>query len=87
MAAVPETMAAGTQQGNAVQGAARSRFERALAEVRFDEPQWSARSRAADPDALAALMLAAKPAHAIDPAQGRLASIRQLALDPVYQLK
>jgi hypothetical protein len=40
-----------------------------------------------DPDALALLLLPVRPTHAIDPAQDRLAVIRQLALDPVYQLR
>jgi uncharacterized protein (DUF1800 family) len=89
MAAASGTMnaAAVGAQGNAMQAQARSRFQRAMAEVRFDEPQWSARSPALDHDALATLMLPAKPLAAPDPSQDRLAAIRRLALDPVYQLK
>jgi uncharacterized protein (DUF1800 family) len=84
--AMTAATAAGAR-GNAMQAAARSRFQRAMAEVRFDEPQWSARSPALDPNALALLLLPAKPVNAIDSEQDRMALIRQLALDPVYQLK
>ena len=78
---------AGGAQGNAMQAVARNRFQRAMAEVRFDEAQWSARSRSLDQEVLAALLLSARPVNAIDPEQDRLAMIRQLALDPIYQLK
>ena len=84
----PANATAGAQQGNAMQAAAPSRFQRAMAEVRFDEPQWSARARATtDPDKFALLLLPVKPAHTLDPTQDRITLIRQLALDPVYQLK
>ena len=84
--AMADTVIAG-QQANAVQVQARSRFQRAMAEVRFDESRWSAGSGGLDHDGLTALLLPAKPVSAIDPSQERLALIRQLALDPVYQLK
>ena len=81
------TVAAAAPQGDNMQAAAPSRFQRAMAEVRFDERAWSARSRALDDEALALLLLPVKPVSDIDPAQDRLALIRQLALDPAYQLK
>ena len=87
MAAAAAMGGAGAQQGNAMQAVVRSRFQRAMAEVRFDEREWTARSGTDDQEALMRLLLPAKSAHPIDPAQDRLALIRQVALDPVYQLK
>jgi uncharacterized protein (DUF1800 family) len=79
--------AAGAQAQNAMQAAVRSRFQRSMSEVRFDEARWSSQSGAARNQELARVLLTAKPVNAIDDAQDRLSVIRQVVLDPVYQLK
>jgi hypothetical protein len=78
---------AGGPPANAVMAAARTRFQRAMAEVRFDDRRWAARFGPADEASYARVLLAAPPAEAPDDTAERLARIRQLTLDPVYQLK
>jgi len=72
---------------NAMQAAARTRFQRGLSEVRFDEGRWSAEIGFSDNGDLARMLLPIKPALPADEAPDRLAAIRQIVLDPVYQLK
>jgi hypothetical protein len=81
------TAAAGAQQLNALQVAARTRFQRAMGEVRFDEARWAEQSGVSTPADLVGLLLPLKPANTFDNAQDRIATIRQITLDPVYQLK
>jgi uncharacterized protein (DUF1800 family) len=63
------------------------RFQRAMSEVWFNESAWSAELRAADPVSLARMLLAAKPVHSLSAGPDRLALVRQITLDPMYQLK
>jgi len=81
------TPVAGAQNANPMQAAARTRFQRGLSEVRFDEGRWTAESGGAGNGDLARVLLPIKPTLPQDDAPDRLTAIRQIVLDPVYQLK
>ena len=55
--------------------------------VRFDEARWAAQLRETTVEEIAQAMLPAAPVNPVGPAPDRLAIVRQLALDPAYQLK
>jgi len=63
------------------------RFRRAMQDVWFNESAWSGELRASDPAALARLLLPAKPVHPLASHPDRIGLVRQLTLDPMYQLK
>ena len=63
----------------------RARFARALADIRFDAPGWLARYRG-DDALLARVVLAAPPSAQASGGDGTV-RLRELVLDPVYQLK
>jgi len=63
------------------------RFQKAMQEVWFNEVAWAAELRGVDAAGLERVLLPAKPVHAVTASQDRIALVRQLTLDPVYQLK
>jgi len=63
------------------------RFRRAMQDVWFNESAWSGELRASDPAALARLLLPGKPVHPLASHPDRIGLVRQLTLDPMYQLK
>ncbi len=63
------------------------RFQQAMQEVWFNEAAWAAELRGADASSLARVLLPATPVHAVAGSPDRIALVRQLTLDPVYQLK
>lgn len=63
------------------------RFQKAMQDVWFDEAAWAAQLRGTDASGLARALLPVKPVHAVSGSQDRIALVRQLTLDPVYQLK
>jgi uncharacterized protein (DUF1800 family) len=67
--------------------AAVSRYQRAMRSVRLDPARWAQALGAGSAEEVTAAMLPAAPVNPIAPAQDRLALVRQLALDPAYQLK
>lgn len=86
-AGATDETAAGAQQANVMQAAARSRFQRAMSGVRFDEGRWANDGGAPEPGRLAGVLLPAAPSQPIDPGEEPIALIRKLTLDPLYQLK
>jgi uncharacterized protein (DUF1800 family) len=76
------------QQASATpQALARARFQRGMAELRFDERAWFTQLTGAARADVARFILPAPPVVPIAAADDRLALIRQLTLDPAYQLK
>jgi uncharacterized protein (DUF1800 family) len=67
--------------------AAVSRYQRALNSVRLDPARWPRELADGSVDTLARAMLATSPVAPAQPTPERLALVRQLALDPAYQLK
>lgn len=67
-------------------GTPRERLARSLADTYFDADAWAARLSANEP-AMLRLVLAAAPVHARIASSAASDSLRQLVLDPVYQLK
>jgi len=65
----------------------RERFERAMADVRFDAERWRRQLDRQDPVSVARFVLAARPANPPVDVDGTLALLRQITQDPVYQLK
>lgn len=63
------------------------RFQKAMQEVWFNEAAWAAELRSADAVGLARVLLPVKPVHGVTGSPDRIALVRQLTLDPVYQLK
>jgi uncharacterized protein (DUF1800 family) len=73
--------------GNAQAGGeARERFVRAMMDVHFDGPRWLAQFQPDDP-LLTRVVLAAVPATPQAGAAQGVARLRELVLDPAYQLK
>jgi hypothetical protein len=64
-----------------------SRFQHAMQAVRFDAARWAERNRLDAAEELAAVVLPAPPLNPVRPSAERLAVLRQIVLDPVYQLK
>jgi uncharacterized protein (DUF1800 family) len=83
----PSQQAAAAMEATAMAAAAPSRYQRAMRSVRFDEARWAAQLRETTVEEIAQAMLPAAPVNPIGPAPDRLAVVRQLALDPAYQLK
>jgi hypothetical protein len=76
----------GNGAGNAQAGGeARERFARAMMDIHFDSERWLAQFQSGDP-VLTKVVLAAAPSTATVGAQG-VERLRELVLDPVYQLK
>ncbi len=67
-------------------GAANDRFVRALRDIHFDGPQWLSQFRAGD-ELLVRVVLPAEPFNGQIPGLQGTELLRQLVLDPVYQLK
>ena len=65
----------------------RERFVRAMMEIRFDSNRWLAQFRDADTASVQRVLLAAAPLAAPAPGVQGMELIRQLTLDPAYQLK
>lgn len=63
------------------------RFRRAMQEVWFNEHAWAGELRASDPATLTRLVLPGKPVHPLAGHTDRIGIVRQLTLDPMYQLK
>ncbi|MDB5811012.1 MAG: signal peptide protein [Betaproteobacteria bacterium] len=78
----PAEMQNGGQQAG---GEARERFMRSMASVRFDEARWRAQFSANEP-LMTKVLLAGEPVAARPQLQG-MEQLRQLVLDPSYQLK
>lgn len=76
------------QPGIAPQAAvARSRFQKGMSELRFDETAWMAQLRGGTVADAVWIILPAPPSSSVANDGDRIAMIRQLTLDPVYQLK
>jgi uncharacterized protein (DUF1800 family) len=67
-------------------GGARERFARALLDIHFDGERWLGQFRPGDPR-LMKVVLAAEPAGTPNGAAQGLERLRELVLDPAYQLK
>ena len=83
-------IAAGAMQpamASATAARAPGRFQKAMQTVRFDASRWSQQTGEGGIDEVASAMLPAAPLNPIVPRAERLAVVRQLVLDPVYQLK
>jgi len=65
----------------------RERFVRAMMEIRFDSNRWLAQFRDADTASVQRVLLAAAPLAAPAPGVQGMELIRQLTLDPAFQLK
>jgi uncharacterized protein (DUF1800 family) len=65
----------------------RDRFMRAMMEIRFDGGRWLAQFKGGDTAGVQRVLLAAAPVSAPAPDIRGMELIRQLTLDPVYQLK
>jgi uncharacterized protein (DUF1800 family) len=65
----------------------RSRFMRAMMEIRFDGGRWLAQFKEAGPAGVQRVLLATAPVQAPSPGLQGMELIRQLTQDPVYQLK
>jgi len=63
------------------------RFRRAMQDVWFNESAWSGELRGTDSAALVRLLLPAKPVHPLASHPDRIGLVRQLTLDPMYQLR
>ncbi len=85
-AMAPMTAAAAEAGANPVNPNA-GRFQRAMQEVRFDPSAWVAKTAEPDPARWVPLLLPTKPVHPLAKERNALAQLRQLALDPVYQLR
>jgi hypothetical protein len=64
-----------------------SRYQRAMRSVRLDPARWPQELAAGSIDAVTRALLATSPVSPAPPLPERLALVRQLALDPAYQLK
>ncbi len=73
--------------GNIMGAPAPSRFRKAMQSVRFDPSRWTSQLDRGTADEIEAAMLPAQPVNIIARAPTQLDFLRQLALDPVYQLK
>ncbi|MCC6534728.1 MAG: DUF1800 domain-containing protein [Burkholderiales bacterium] len=87
-----EAMATGAMQARVAQpppaaSAARGRFQLAMQQVGLDPAIWPRQYAALDAERLVRVVLPATPAHSTAMEADPLARVRQLALDPVYQLK
>jgi uncharacterized protein (DUF1800 family) len=82
-AAAPMEAAAAANPPNPNAG----RFQRAMQEVRFDPATWLAKTAEPDPAKWANVLLPTKPVHPLPKERNVLAQLRQLTLDPVYQLR
>ncbi|MGH8635515.1 MAG: DUF1800 domain-containing protein [Burkholderiales bacterium] len=78
---------AGNTNANAMAGPAPTRYQKAMRSVRFDPARWAAQLERGTADEIEAAMLPARPLNPVTRAPDQLALVRQLALDPVYQLK
>jgi uncharacterized protein (DUF1800 family) len=77
----------GAPMANAMQARARTRFQQAMSEVRFDEQRWFAQTLAGGIEDLTRILLPMAPIDAADGGNDRLSQLRAVLLDPVYQLK
>lgn len=84
-AAVSAAPAAGG--ANAMTARTPTRFQKALQSVRFDPAHWASQLDRDSRDEIEAAVLPARALHRVTSAPDRLALLRQLVLDPVYQLK
>jgi uncharacterized protein (DUF1800 family) len=73
--------------GGAMTAPAPGRFQKAMQSVRFDPSRWTAQLERGTADEIEAVMLPARPLNRVAHAPDQLALLRQLVLDPVYQLK
>jgi hypothetical protein len=55
--------------------------------VRFDPSRWTSQLERGTADEIEAVMLPARPLNRVAHAPDQLTLLRQLVLDPVYQLK
>ncbi|MGH8667135.1 MAG: DUF1800 domain-containing protein, partial [Burkholderiales bacterium] len=78
---------AGNTNANAMAGPAATRYQKAMRSVRFDPARWALQLERGTVDEIEAAMLPARPLNPVTRAPDQLALVRQLALDPVYQLK
>lgn len=83
MHAEPQMQRTAADAGNDEAG----RFRRAMQEVWLNEAAWSGELRSSDPAALVRLLLPGKPVHPLTSHSDRIGLVRQLTLDPMYQLK
>ena len=65
----------------------RERYMRAWMEIQFDSGRWLAQFPDGDAAAVRRVLLAAAPLNAPTPGAQGMELVRQLTLDPVYQLK
>jgi uncharacterized protein (DUF1800 family) len=86
-AAASATIAGSAVAGNAMAVPAPSRYQKAMRTVRFDPARWASQLERGTPDEIETAMLPAPPLNPVTRPPNRLAVLRQLALDPVYQLK
>ena len=81
-------LAAGERmKGMAAVSDGRERFVRAMAEVRFDAPQWLGQFGQADTGAVQRLILASAPGSPLPAGVQGIQALQMLTQDPVYQLK
>jgi len=83
LAAVPMAPMA---EGQTDAARARERLTRAMLAIRYDEDKWRAQFRAGEPP-LTKVVLASEPVNAQATAAQGSEALRQLVLDPAYQLK
>jgi uncharacterized protein (DUF1800 family) len=79
--------AANGMAANAMASPAATRYQTAMQAVRFDPARWASQLERGTADEIEAAMLPARALNPVTRAPSRLALLRQLALDPVYQLK
>ena len=72
---------------NAMAAPAPTRYQKAMQSVRFDPARWAAQLESGSAGEIEAAMLPAPALNPVTRAPDQLALLRQLALDPVYQLK
>jgi uncharacterized protein (DUF1800 family) len=83
----PAMAAPAAMNANATAALKPSRFQKAMQSVRFDTARWTSQLDRGTAEEVEAAMLPARALNPVAHAPDQLALLRQLALDPVYQLK